>query len=181
MDEDARGESLRRLEAFVGTWELEASFGGGAHGQATFEWILEGQFLVERADVAGAPTSLALVGVDGAGEYVQHYFDARGLARVYAMTFADGVWKLLRDEPDFTPLEFSQRFVGELSANGRVIAGRWETAQPGSPWEHDFDLTYRRGPMNMAAALNSWLNFARRRAQARARYSVLTTNPTSST
>jgi hypothetical protein len=60
------------------------------------------------------------------------------------MTFRDGVWTLLRDAPDFTPLNFWQRFTGELSADGGTIRGRWETSQDGSTWEHDFDLTYRK-------------------------------------
>jgi hypothetical protein len=60
------------------------------------------------------------------------------------MTFRDGVWTLLRDSPDFSPLEFWQRFTGEFSADARTISGRWETSKDGSTWEHDFDLTYRK-------------------------------------
>jgi saccharopine dehydrogenase (NAD+, L-lysine-forming) len=63
---------------------------------------------------------------------------------VPAMTFRDGVWTLSRDSPDFSPLDFRQRFTGELSADGRTISGRWETSKDGSTWEHDFDLTYRK-------------------------------------
>jgi hypothetical protein len=43
---------------------------------------------------------------------LQHYFDSRGVARLYEMTFSGGVWNLLRNSSDFTPLEFSQRFSG---------------------------------------------------------------------
>jgi hypothetical protein len=43
------------------------------------------------------------------------------------MTLGDGVWTLLRDSPDLSPLDFWQRFTGELSADGRTISGRWET------------------------------------------------------
>ena len=83
--------------------------------------------------------------MDRDGEaYTQHYFDSRGVARVYAMTFRDGMWALLRDAPDFTPLDFCQRFTGEFSADGGTINGRWETSQDGSTWERDFDLTYRK-------------------------------------
>ena len=34
--------------------------------------------------------------------YLQHYFDSRGEARVYEMSFADGVWKLMRIAPGFS-------------------------------------------------------------------------------
>lgn len=45
---------------------------------------------------------------------------------------------------DFSPLDFSQRFTGTFSDDGRTIQGRWETCHDGSTWEHDFDLVYRR-------------------------------------
>jgi len=141
-----RHPALERLDAFVGEWSLEASFTHpAASGRAVFEWELGGQFLVERAEVAGAPDSIGVVGLDPDGQaFTQHYFDSRGIARLYSMTFNDGVWKLLRDSPDSSPLDFSQRFTGVLSADGGTISGRWETSRDGSNWEHDFDLTYRK-------------------------------------
>ena len=141
-----RHAALERLDAFVGEWRMEASFApGGATGRAVFEWVLGGQFLVERAEVPDGPDSIAVVGLDRDGEaFTQHYFDSRGVARLYAMTFTDGVWKLLRNAPDFSPLDFWQRFTAEFSADGATINGRWETSSNGSNWEHDFDLTYRK-------------------------------------
>jgi hypothetical protein len=146
MDEANRPAVLERLEAFVGEWKMEASFlPAGVTGRAVFEWVLDGRFLVERAEVPDAPGSFAIVGLDRDGEaFTQHYFDSRGLARVYAMTFNEGVWTLLRDAADFTPLDFWQRFTAEFSADGNTISGRWESSRNGSSWEHDFNLTYRR-------------------------------------
>jgi hypothetical protein len=60
------------------------------------------------------------------------------------MRFSDGVWTLLRDSPDFSPLSFSQRFTGTFGDDGDTIRGPWETSNDGSTWEHDFDLTYTR-------------------------------------
>jgi hypothetical protein len=60
------------------------------------------------------------------------------------MTFSDGVWTLLRESPDFSPLDFSQRFTGTFSDDGDSIIGRWEISRDGSPWERDFDLSYFR-------------------------------------
>jgi hypothetical protein len=60
------------------------------------------------------------------------------------MSVEDGVWKLWRDEPDFSALDFSQHFAGTFSADGRTIDGRWEICHDGTTWEHDFDLTYTR-------------------------------------
>jgi hypothetical protein len=79
--------------------------------------------------------------------YLQHYFDSRGVARLYRMTLTDRTWTLLRTEPDFSPLDFSQRYVGTISADGDRIEGRWETSyDQGQSWEVDFPLSYTRAP-----------------------------------
>jgi len=96
----------------------------------------------ERA--ASAPDSLAVVSLDPSSHTYTQHFDSRGVVRVYAMTFDGQVWTLLRDAPDFTPLAFSQRFVGTFSHDGKRIIGRWEASQDGVHWEHDFDLTYTK-------------------------------------
>jgi hypothetical protein len=60
------------------------------------------------------------------------------------MGLEDGLWTLRREAPDFSPLDFAQRFTGRFSDDGKTIVGRWEIAHDGSTWEHDFDLTYVR-------------------------------------
>jgi hypothetical protein len=60
------------------------------------------------------------------------------------MTLADGVWTLTRESPDFSPLDFRQRFTGVLGADGNTVLGAWEKRFEGADWEHDFTLTYRR-------------------------------------
>lgn len=154
MGNDARSVALARLEPLIGNWRMEASFpmaapvpAAGADDSAAcalFEWALGGQFVVQRATApTPAPDSLAIIRFDpGSASYSQHYFDSRGVVRVYAMTFDDRVWTLLRNSPDFSPLDFAQRFTGTFSDDDRSIVGRWESSQDGSTWEHDFDLTY---------------------------------------
>jgi hypothetical protein len=47
--------------------------------------------------------SFALIAVDPeGGGYTRHYFDSRGVVRVYSMDFSGGVWRLLRDSPGFS-------------------------------------------------------------------------------
>ena len=60
------------------------------------------------------------------------------------MTFDGRVWTLLREEPDFAPLDFAQRYTGTVGDDGATIAGRWEIRHPGRDWETDFDLSYVR-------------------------------------
>jgi hypothetical protein len=149
MGATVRQEALERLRVLVGEWAVEAEFPGQAvgAGRSVFEWALDGQFLVQRTEAPDpAPDSTAIVSVEPeTGAYTQHYFDARGVVRLYAMTFDDEVWQLLREEEDFSPLSFRQRFTGRLSADGDSIHGVWERSKGGSAqWETDFALTYRR-------------------------------------
>jgi hypothetical protein len=151
-DHAAADAALERLGPFVGEWGIEATFPGaqsaGMAGRVVFEWMLGGRFLVQRSEVShpDAPDSVAIIGPDPGGEtYTYHYFDSRGVVRVYAMTFRDGLWTLLRDTPDFTPLSFSQRFTGTFADDGTAIHGQWEkTSGEGTSWELDFDLTFTR-------------------------------------
>src|SRR5215211_560082 len=146
------GGPLVALKPFVGEWSLAASFEDmpptDASARVTFEWLPGEQFLIERWEVPvpEAPDGIAIIGVDPEreGNYLQHYFDSRGVARVYRMSFTDGVWKLWREKPDFSPLDFAQRYTGTFSDDGRTIAGSWEICHDGTTWEHDFDLTYTK-------------------------------------
>jgi hypothetical protein len=140
---------IERLEPFIGEWKLEAQIPGAedVRARAVFEWILGGTFLQERSEVdhPAAPNGVCIISAnadDGGGGFTQHYFDDRGVVRVYEMTFEDGRWELLRVKPDFTPLDFSQRYTGRLSDDGSRIDGRWETSNDGQSWDLDFQLNY---------------------------------------
>jgi hypothetical protein len=138
---------LEHLEPFVGEWRLAASFDETASdGHVLFEWMPGRRFLIERWQAPDpAPDGLAIIGFDASKEgLVQHYFDARGVARVYEMSFEHGVWKLWRTVADFSPLDFSQRFTGTFAPDGNLIEGTWEIAHDHETWERDFDLTYAR-------------------------------------
>lgn len=155
---DNRAEALARLDVFLGEWVMEARFSGaqpapasatdeGPEGRSRFEWALDGQFLLQRTEipVPEAPDSLTIVSTNPeTGAYMQHYYDSRGVVRLYAMTFERGVWTLTRESPDFSPLDFRQRFTGTFSDDANVINGRWEKSLGGADWEHDFALIYRR-------------------------------------
>ena len=139
---------LDRLEPFVGEWDLDVSLPSPdeVRARVVFEWALDGRFLVQRIEISipEAPNSISMIGAGGEA-FSQHYFDSRGVIRVYAMTFDDDVWTLLRNSPDFSELKFWQRFTGTFGADGNTIDGRWEMSRDeGATWEKDFDLTYTR-------------------------------------
>jgi len=151
-----RADALARLDVFAGEWPVEARFPGGQPVpsdtggplvRSRFEWMLGRRFLLQRTEipVAEAPDSLPIISVDlKTGAYTQHYYDSRGVARLYAMSLPEGVWTLTRESPDFTPLEFRQRFTGTFSEDRNTINGTWEIGRDGAGGEHDFALTYRR-------------------------------------
>jgi hypothetical protein len=142
-----RDPALDRLDALVGEWTMTAGPPGGepwpGEAHVSCEWLEGRTFLIERwtIEMPEAPDGIAIIGIgEGEGTFQQHYFDSRGVHRVYEMTLDDGVWKMWRDSPD----PFPQRFTGTFSEDGSTITGRWEKALDRSNWEIDFDGTYRR-------------------------------------
>lgn len=126
------------------TSSLALDPGAAPRARTTFEWLSGRRFLVQRWEVEhpDAPDGIAIIGFDAEkATYLQHYFDSRGIARVYEMSFAGGVWTLQRLAP--AP-DFSQRFSGAFDDDGDRIVGRWERSATGADWQHDFDLTYTR-------------------------------------
>jgi hypothetical protein len=151
MQSDQAGApgAMERLTPLIGEWKVETSFAppGTVRARTTFEWALDGQFILQRAEVElPVPQGLMVIAyAPETGAFTQHYFDSRGVVRLYAMTFDGRAWTLERTSADFTPLDFEQRFTSEFSDDGATIRGRWEKRPPGaSTWEHDFDLSYVR-------------------------------------
>ena len=129
---------MKRLEPLIGEWTVTSSL-GDVRAVATFEWTLGGAFLLQRSqiDLPEAPDALCVIAPAG-DDFTQHYFDSRGVVRIYAMTFDGTTWTLERDGEDF-----AQRYVGEFS--GDRIEGRWEIKQPGeADFRLDFELSYDR-------------------------------------
>jgi hypothetical protein len=156
MDEHAHDPAISRLTALVGEWSMVAGFeeapAGDPGARVVFEWMPGERFLLQRWEIPGVDplempaTGIAVIGADPESErnFLQHYFDSRGVARVYKMSFGDRVWKLWRDAPDFSALDFSQRYTGTVSDDGNTISGAWEICHDGATWGHDFDLTYTK-------------------------------------
>jgi hypothetical protein len=148
--------TMQSLGPLIGEWRMDAVFPSSSPAagmesdgvaRAVFDYLPGGQFVIQRWEVPhpAAPDGIAMIGWDGGrGSLLQHYFDSRGVARLYEMSFGDGVWKLSRTAADFSPLEFAQRYTGEISDDGRAIRGAWELSTDGSKWEHDFELIYSK-------------------------------------
>jgi hypothetical protein len=148
MADGTRNEALTPL---IGEWRLTMLLSGidlpDVDARVTFEWMGDKAFVLQRWTVPlpEAPDGLAVIGWDeGRGTFLQHYFDERGVARVYEMGFEDGVWTLERTKPDFSDFNFSQRSTGRFSEDGNRIDCVLEIAHDHETWEKDFDLVYTR-------------------------------------
>ncbi len=141
--------ALDQLAALLGEWDVEitsvSAYEGPSavvQGHSSFAWLEEGAFLVQHSQISASdfPRSTAVMGPDEeAGTYRMLYYNSRGVSRIYRMTFSGGIWTLWRDFADF-----SQRFHGTLSEDGKTITAYWEKSSDGTNWEHDFDITYSR-------------------------------------
>lgn len=146
-----RDPKLAALDTLVGEWTEHIDhpdMKGIPDGRVTFAWTLDGRYLLQSSAIPQPefPDSLSLIAPEGEdGTYLQHYFDTRGVTRLYRMRLEDGSWRIWRTEPDFSPLDFCQRFEGRISEDGNRIDGRWEQSHDGgATWELDFPMSYTR-------------------------------------
>jgi hypothetical protein len=146
---------MKQFEPLIGEWRVEGEIPieppMKVSGEATIERL--GAFIVFRsvAEPAEVPDSLSVIG--GAPEdepQPMHYFDSRGVKRLFMTAVEGSTWKIWRahgedwNGPDGPG--FNQRFIGEISADGRTIEARRERGMgdAGDEWELDFPITYAR-------------------------------------
>jgi hypothetical protein len=136
------------LGVFVGEWQLAVDLPGAEDVRGWVIFDMMGDVLVQRTTVPvpEAPDSCCIVVRRDGGGFIQYYFDSRGIARLYDMTFDGRTWTLERTKPDFTPLDFHQRFIGTLDDDITTIEGEWQSSGDGREWRRDFGLAYRRMP-----------------------------------
>jgi hypothetical protein len=153
--------ALQLLDRLVGTWNTEATHpalpGVVVHGTAVIEWLEGERFLIHRArtDHPDFPDSISIVGIterdrvdnppgdDAAtatgSRVCMHYFDSRGVFRVYDVGIDEEAWRLRRDAPGF-----SQRFTGTFADGCDTIVGHWQLCEDDTHWNDDLQITYRR-------------------------------------
>jgi hypothetical protein len=130
------------LSPFIGRWTMHAEWPSGDTmdpGELEFSWLGNTQeWLVQRWNYEPPfPSGVALMGWDeGRGTLLQHYFDDRGVARVYTMSFDGRVWEMSRTSGDFSEFEFSE--------DGTTNEGECTIQHPGQDWETDFHVVYTR-------------------------------------
>jgi hypothetical protein len=141
--DDGSGSGWDHLGALVGTWTTEGrhpELPGPIHGRAVFEWLEGGRFLIWRShhDRPEVPDAMAVIGAPE-GRMSMHYFDSRGVFRVYSVAIGPATWRFWRDEPGF-----AQRFTGTFGDGGATITGHGQLSTDGATWRDDLDLIYRK-------------------------------------
>ena len=143
------------FEPLLGRWHGEGVFPSDPPMRLVSDAKLErlGAFIVfsSEGEPAEIPSVLSIIGGAPTGEpQPMRYFDSRGVKRLYLTAVEGSTWKIWRapgedwDGPDGPG--FNQRFIGEISADGRTIDTRWERGlgHAGDEWELDFAITYSR-------------------------------------
>jgi hypothetical protein len=146
---------VKEFEALMGDWRGEGDLPVDPPMRLAVETKVErlGEFIVIRSvgQPAEMPDTISIIGGAPDGQpQPMHYFDERGVKRLYLTTLEGSTWKIWRapgedwhgpDGPGF-----NQRFIGEISADGNRIDARWErgAGDAGDRWEVDFPITYVR-------------------------------------
>ena len=143
------------FEPLIGEWHGEGVMPIEPPVKMSEEAKIErmGEFIVfsSMGEQGEVPDSLSIIGGAPDGEpQPMHYFDARGVQRLYLTAIEGSTWKIWRapGEDCNGPQGpgFNQRFIGEISADGTTIDGRWERGlgEAGDEWEIDFPISYVR-------------------------------------
>jgi hypothetical protein len=146
---------MEQFEPLIGKWHGEGEIPIDPPMKLTVEVKIErlGEFIVLSSvgEPAEVPDTLSIIGGAPEGEpQPMHYFDSRGVKRLYLMALEGSTWKIWRapgeDWKGPNGPGFNQRFIGEISPDGNTIEARWERGlgDAGDRWELDFPLTYVR-------------------------------------
>ena len=104
MPPQTQHPELQRWQRLAGTWATEATHpalpGTVVTGQATFEWLEDQRFLIQRShyDHPAIPDAIAVTGIID-GKPSMHSFDPRGVHRVFAVEITADTWRFWNDTP----------------------------------------------------------------------------------
>jgi hypothetical protein len=140
---------LERLgRRLVGAWTTVATHpampGTVVSGTADVQWLEGERFLIFRShnEHADFPDSISILGDTDGLEW--HYFDSRGVHRVYELRVTDGGWEISRDAAGRDAKAFSQRLTLTFEDDDDAMEGRSKISYDDETWQDDLQITYRR-------------------------------------
>jgi hypothetical protein len=146
---------MKDFELLIGEWHGEGEVAMEPPMKMSSEAKIErlGELVVLSSvnEPAEFPDNVSIIGGAPDGEaQPMHYFDSRGVKRLFMMALEGTTWKIWRapgeDWNGPNGPGFNQRFIGEISADGKTIEGRWERGmgEAGDQWVVDFPINYFR-------------------------------------
>jgi hypothetical protein len=143
-----KSDGMAVLDVLVGDWKItmtEAwfleSMDTEIHGSAKFEWIGSDRdaFLQMTSELNGEPAWDYVIGrSDPHDAFTALSHDERGVSRVFQMTFRDGEWTMLREDPDF-----HQRLVSTVEPD-RIVMRADASDDEGQTWRMDLKVYFER-------------------------------------
>lgn len=127
------------LDRLLGTWDLtmrHRMMAEPVSGRQHYERVLDGAYvrLDWTYDHPDFPDALAVL-----SDNEMHYFDVRGVTRIFDLELDDDGWSMVRIDPDFSQ-RYQARYVGPdaMEAEGSY------SDDGGATWQPDFTMSYRR-------------------------------------
>jgi hypothetical protein len=130
---------MTALDRLVGSWEFtmqHTAMSEPITGRQRYEWVLGGAFLLQHwtYDHPDFPDAMSLLSQEH-----HHYFDVRGIVRIFDLDLSDEGWSMVHPDDDF-----AQRFTARFSGPD-VIEGSGDVSRDGgTTWQPDFTITCRR-------------------------------------
>lgn len=145
------GPELRRLDRFVGTWNMEGRQYDGPFGPAakisaveTYEWLIGGFFLVHRLGGRLDSAEIACVEIigydDSTQSYTRYSFYSNGKTNQWQEREGDGTWTLV----GYSQIQggtLKVRCTTVFQDSGTQMTGKWEYSSDGSNWQTFWDVT----------------------------------------
>ena len=131
---------MSALDRLLGTWEFTMEHHAMSEpitGRQRYERVLDGAFVLQHwtYDHPDFPDAMGLLSNDR-----YHYFDVRGIVRVFDLTVDDDGWSMTNMTGDGLSQRTTARFTGDDTID---VTGERST-DAGATWEPDFTMTLRR-------------------------------------
>ena len=130
---------MSALDRLLGSWNITMHHSALAEpvtGRQRYERVLDGAFVLQHwtYDHPDFPDAIGLLSDD---EY--HYFDVRGVVRLFDLEVTGLGWSMVRLDEDF-----SQRFTAVFRGPDVIESTGEMSHDRGVTWQPDFTMTYQR-------------------------------------
>jgi hypothetical protein len=127
------------LDRLLGSWDItmhHVAMSEPVAGRQRFERVLHDAFVLQHWAYhhPDFPDAMAFWSTDRC-----HYFDVRGVIRVFDLDLGDDGWSMIRLDDDF-----SQRYTARFDGDDRIETSGEISRDLGATWQHDFAMTHLR-------------------------------------